>query len=149
MTLGFSTHFQDGSPTQFQQKILLPYRPAMLDCFPDLLPKIHTFREGKRWRAGIKMHLVVNNHTPQRYQFGKDIPELEYCKSVQDCTILCIGDVITIFIDGTPLTTGETMLFLTNEGFPGPRRFVEWFGHPFKEMKHEGQIVHFSNFRYQ
>src|SRR5690606_30543702 len=77
MTLGFTTHFQDGTPTLFVEKIVLPYRSELRNQYPDIAPKIHTFRLGYRWRAGMKMHLVTGNRTPQRRQFGQAIPELE------------------------------------------------------------------------
>lgn len=148
MTLGFSTRFPDGSPTKFQQKILLPYLQPLQKCFPEMLPKIHTFRLGNRWRAGMKMHLVVNNRTPQRYQFGKDIPELEYCNGVQDCIIRTVNipmQAYSVEVDGNEV---DPLLFAVNDGFNSPDQFFGWFGHPFKSTEHVGQIVHFTDFRY-
>lgn len=132
----------------FQQKILLSYRPALHEHFPDLLPKIHTFREGHRWKAGMKMHLVVNNRTPQRYQFGKEVPELEYCNGVQTCIIRTVNlptQAISVEVDGREV---DPLLFAVNDGFNSPDQFFDWFGHPFKTTEHVGQIIHFTDFRY-
>lgn len=148
MTLGFTTHFPDGTPTLFVEKIVLPYRYELRAQYPQIAPKIHTFRLGSRWRAGMKMHLVTGNRTPQRRQFGQAIPELEYCKSVQTCIIRTVNvprQAISVHIDGYEVDPQE---FAVNDGFDNIDRLFEWFCHPFKATEHVGQIIHFSNFRY-
>lgn len=149
MTLGFTTHFPDGTGTLFEQKILLPYKPELQQQYPYLLPKIHTFRLGARWRAGMIMHMVTGNRTRQRRQFNQDIPELQTCISVQRCVIRTVNfpmQAFSIEVDGKPV---NEMLFAVNDGFDGPDQFFEWFGHPYKSTCHEGQIIHFTNFLYQ
>lgn len=152
MTLGFSTtHPASGKPTLFEQKILLPYKPDLQQKYPDMLPKIHSFRTGKRWVAGKAMHMVVGNRTAHRRQFNRDVPELEFCQGVQEChiTILRMGDgrpAIRIEVDGRII---NTLLFMANDGFDSPEQFLDWFGHPFKTAEHVGQIVHFTKFRYR
>ena len=149
MTLGFTTHFPDGSPTLFEQKILLPYEKQIQLHYPHLLPKIHTFRLGKRWKAGMKMHMVTGNRTKDRRQFNIEYPELEYCVSVQDCIIRAGTTPMPCFsieVDGATLE--NDILFLVNDGFNGPDQFFEWFGHPFKSTEHVGQIIHFTDFKY-
>lgn len=148
MTLGFTTHFPDGTPTLFPQKIMLPYDHDLQQQYADRLPKIHTFRLGNRWQAGKKMHLVTGNRTPNRQQFGLHIPELERCHSVQTCIIRTINlplKAYAVEIDGKEV---DPLLFAVNDGFNSPDRFLEWFGHPFKPTRQEGQIIHFSDFRY-
>lgn len=149
MTLGFSTHHSNGIETLFEQKILLPYKPELQQQYPDLLPKIHTFRLGTRWRSGMAMHMVTGDRTPQRRQFNEGIPELATCKGVQKCFITIFWKnsepEFRIEIDNRVV---NSLLFMANDGFDGPDQFFDWFGHPFKTVSHEGQLVHFSNFRY-
>src|SRR5690606_30079282 len=33
------------------------------------LPKLHTIRRGHRWKRGMKIHMVINNRTANRFQF--------------------------------------------------------------------------------
>jgi len=150
MTLGFTTTHPSGKPTLFEQKILLPHKPELQQRHPDMMPKIHTFREGSRWRAGMAMHMVVGNRTAQRRQFNLDVPALEKCYAVQECHITVAR------INGQPSIRIEidrrlinSLLFMANDGFDNPEQFIDWFGHPFNTAVHVGQIVHFSNFIYK
>lgn len=151
MTLGFSTHYPKPNHqvgTLFAAKIMRPYSPGIARAMPDLLPKIHTFRLGNRWKAGMKLHLVTGNRTPQRRQFNLGIPELEFCIGTQECVIRTVNismQAFSVEIDGREV---DPLLFAVNDGFPGPDQFFEWFAHPFKPTEHVGQIVHFSTFRY-
>lgn len=108
MILPFSTHFKDGKPTYFIEKIWL----SILSKLPDvtglndfeenyfkkfgefwdgasdstIIPKHHTIREDKhdRWKPGMKIHMVIYNRSKNQFQFA---PVLE-CKSVQRIKIL-------------------------------------------------------------
>lgn len=103
MILGFSTTFPDGRPTMFEQKILLPHDPSLQFEYPDLYPKIHTFRMGDRWRAGMTIHMATGTRSPQYRQFNAGIPGLEHCRSTQRCIITCLHNPkpgIRIEIDG-------------------------------------------------
>lgn len=73
----------------------------VVDGKPDEKPKLHTIREDKsnRWRAGMNIHPVVNNRTPNRFQFAPIIP----CKSVQR---IDIKDVTGTRIMGSDLNYG-------------------------------------------
>ena len=96
----------------------------------------------------MTMHMVTGNRTKDRYQFNKWVPELHTCQSVQTCIIRTVNLPIQGFsveIDGIEV---DSMLFIVNDGFNGPDRFFQWFSHPFKPTCHEGQIIHFTNFRY-
>lgn len=149
MTLGFTTKFPDGSPTMFEQKILIDLDPACREQYPDMLPKIHTFRMGHRWRAGMKMHMVTGNRTANRRQFNIGYPALETCNGTQDCIITCIIDPAIGFhieIDGRQIE--NDLLFIANDGFNSPQQFWNWFGNPITPVRHVGQIIHFTNFRY-
>lgn len=148
MTLGFTTHFPDGQLTRFEQKILWPYERQVQFYYPDLLPKIHSFRIGNRWRAGMKIHMVTGNRTRQRGQFNLDYPQLQVCTGTQECVIRTVNIPMKGFsveIDGREVSD---LLFMVNDGFDGPDRFFEWFGHLFKSTEHVGQIVHWTDFKY-
>lgn len=148
MTLGFSTQHRDGTPTLFEQKILLPYEKQIEYRYPNLIPKIHTFRLGHRWRSGMKMHMVTGNRTKQRSQFNAGYPQLEFCTRTQECVITCVQAPmpgIRIEVEGKEI---NDLLFMVNDGFDNPDQFFDWFGHPYKPTEHVGQIVHWTDFRY-
>lgn len=148
MTLGFTTHFPDGKPTLFVERILLPYRPQIAKDHPGLLPKLHTFRQGQRWRRGMRMHMVTGNRTAARRQFNLGIPELDICTSVQYCTIRTINvprQAISVEVEGYEVDPQE---FAINDGFNNIDHLFEWFSHPFKSTIHVGQIIHFSSLLY-
>lgn len=132
-------------------------------CFS---PKIHTIRSGNRWKAGMKIHPVINNRTKDRFQFA---PVME-CKSVQEIEIIDAnmlsmnhpdisyhsdvqvdfsGDVVSFFlrytvkIDGKVLNSEEVSKLAINDGFPNADAFFFWFDKDFK-----GQIISWVDFKY-
>ena len=160
MTLGFSTHWptprKDPDPTFFDFKILSPYREKMRKMFP--IPKIHTFRLGARWRAGMSIQMVIGNRTKLRYQFNADIPELSTCISVQPARLWIDTThnlTIAIGAPNTPdqytINRAEIHLFAANEGFDSVAELARWF---FPKGYHPigvplvGQIIHWTNFQY-
>lgn len=153
MTLGFSTKHNDGSPTKFEEKILLPFNDTLGRINPKMRPKIHTFRLGYRWRAGLRMHMVVGNRTAQRRQFNLGIPDLEYCKSVQTCVITCAKDPMPHFVINIGhriLTPEEEIEFMYNDGFENLDQMWNWFAPNFRGIDkiHLGQLIHFSDLKY-
>lgn len=151
MTLGFTTKFPDKTPTLFKEKILSAVDPGIRQQYPDLLPKIHTFRGTERWKAGMKMHMVTGNRTKHRQQFNIGYPELEYCNGTQACTITCqvsVKPYPRILIDDRLLGLDETLLFVANDGFTSLDQFWAWFCWPGMDVSHSGQLIHFSDFRY-
>jgi hypothetical protein len=70
MILGFKTHFPDGTPTDFERKILEG-------------EKIHTLRLGHRWKPGTPIQMANGVRTTKYRQFNKKRPDLAVCKSVQ------------------------------------------------------------------
>lgn len=157
MTLGFSTHWpRSKQPTLFPQKIMLPHVAAIRDELPDLIPKIHTFRLGHRWRPGMKIHMVTGNRTPHRHQFNQAIPALQTCVSVQEALISILPTGIAITV-GTPdvsqrwLTRPELLLFAANDGFNSIEEMERWFyprGYTPVNKVYTGQIVHWTDFQY-
>lgn len=120
MTLGFSTIFPDGSPTNFCAKVwrglldelgmhLLSYgvwegeyimKLRNPDGWPveDVKQKIHTIRADKknRWKVGNKIHYVIHNRTKKRFQFAPVIKVL----SVQKINIEWAGNFVSVEVDG-------------------------------------------------
>lgn len=108
MTLAFTTHFVSGKRTNFVERIRrglydeyndqAQIIKGLNDTFPhkeetyrvqnsmeDVTKKIHTIRRYKlkRWKVGNKIHFVVNNRTPKRYQFAPVV----LVRFIQDITI--------------------------------------------------------------
>ena len=102
MTLSFTQQI-NGKPNYFVHKIWRGLNYRLLDAdfisfcyqpwfkkFGETCPmmdginihlKIHTIRsdEHNRWRSGMLIHPVVNNRSPNRFQFAPIL----HCKSVQ------------------------------------------------------------------
>jgi len=156
MTLGFTTYTKSGCLTLFPEKIMYPHVAHIREAMPDLIPKIHTFRAGHRWRPGMKIHMVIGNRTPKRFQFNAHIPELQTCVSVQESMIWRDTQGIAIAI-GAPdisqrlLTRAERLLFAANDGFNSVEEMERWFyprGYTPVNKVYTGQIVHWTDFRY-
>ncbi len=156
MTLGFSTHWpgKGRELTFFSAKILYTHIEAFKRAFG--IPKIHTFRQGHRWRAGMSIQMVTGNRTPKRFQFNAGIEELETCISTQDAMVCIFPTGIAIAI-GTPgvdqrwLTQQELLLFAANDGFNSIEEMQRWFfpqGYTPTAVPLVGQIIHWTNFQY-
>lgn len=172
MTLSFKQKFDNGYNTRFPEKIWATidrYRLASdedrraygfqllddgrLSLLPSIhdAPKIHTIREdkGKRWKAGMTIHPVINNRRPDRYQFAPCFP----CVSTQEIRIEWMHNWPTITIDGkiyykVNWRHGEVMdmgieQLARNDGFDTIQEFLEYFNKDFL-----GVLIHFTNFRY-
>jgi hypothetical protein len=156
MTLGFSTLWEDGvTPTHFPEKIQLPYVQGIQKYFPDMLPKIHCFRASQIWRAGMDIHMVTGYSMTTRNQFNRGIPELGKCVSVQNAIIRNIdGDGLSIELLGDLntesrfLTEQELLLFAANDGFNSIDELEDWFFSDGNSDIHEGQIIHWTTFKY-
>jgi hypothetical protein len=131
MVLGFKTISPiTKQPTKFQEKIVEG-------------KKIHTIREGDRWRAGMKIHFATGVRTKRYTQFNSGI-----VTSVQNIHIAppFEKDGYTtglILIDGNGLNEYTKSLLATNDGFDSINDFWLWF----KEGIH-GQIIHWTGYKY-
>lgn len=121
MLIGFSKYFpwhtkDKPAPTYFREKILASAGYAWITMvYPQgkgkpaiegesfaqkgyLLhqPKLHTIREGNRWKAGDLMHMAYGVRTKNYQQFNKGIQELERVKSVQKIEIKWYKDTSEI-----------------------------------------------------
>lgn len=123
MILGFKTiHAITKTPTGFVDKIM------------DGI-KIHTVREGDRWRAGMPIQFATGVRTKAYHKF-KD----GFTVSVQNIRINPLDR--TIWIDGHKLRTWNGD-FTFNDGFETAEDFWQWFNKPVT-----GQIIHWTDFKY-
>jgi hypothetical protein len=129
----------------------------------DVKPKIHTIRAGiGRWRAGLDIHMVINNRTPNRFQFAPTIK----CKSVQYIRVLWTDGKPSVYMgersdldDLTPfyfvsdddddlpgiLTYGEDQMnsLAINDGFDSVDDFLAYFNKDFT-----GTLIHWTDLKY-
>lgn len=177
MTLGYKTRI-NGKPTDFVGKIWsglvdLPEIKDLLNAEKELIhmqyflgsierglmnriekykPKLHTIRtdEKNRWKAGNKIHSVVKNRTPERFQFAPVV----LCKSVQKIMIRHSKsnmDVVKVWIDGELIYEGHKWIrvnskiidLAVNDGFDSTRSFFEYFDRDFF-----GKIIHWTSLKY-
>lgn len=158
MTLSFSTHI-DGKPTHFVEKIwrgllaqgidldeFLGFYEKQLLCRSILprYPKLHTIRadEKDRWKAGRKIHFVINNRTANRLQFAPVV----LCKSVKRIAIKPNFRQVTILREWdhtTDLSPSEIAQLAINDGFDSMKSFWDFFSEDFN-----GKIIHWTGHWY-
>ncbi len=114
-------------------------------------PKLHTIREDKsnRWRAGMDIHLVINNRTPNRFQFAPVIK----CVSVQKIEIIPMDSIelldlhleafTAVKVDGKILRIKEIQELAINDGFDSVEDFFAYFNKDFT-----GILIHWTDKRY-
>ena len=168
MILPFMTKFPGGTETEFVEKILactgcedLPDSslkkianmlapdfydadwmiPELTECFT---PKKHTIREDlkNRWKAGNKIHFVINNRSKNYFQFAP----VKICVSVQEIEIKWVTEYVNdtvIKIDGKNLDIYQMQQLAWNDGFSHVAAFQQYFDTDFK-----GKIIHWTDLRY-
>lgn len=165
MTLSFSTHI-NGQPTRFVEKIWRGFYREFFDSYaqehyeyskkmwakfnrPILVsvienPKIHTIREDKsnRWKTGSKIHFVIKNRTPDRFQFAPVIP----CISTQRIEIKPTFKQVSILLPYDhlmDLSKEEISELAINDGFECVEDFWDYFSEDFT-----GKIIHWTDHQY-
>ena len=133
MILGFKKRFEDGEPTNFKEKILAG-------------EKIHSMREGYRWKAGYYIHMAYGVRTKDYVQFNWNINELTECKSTQNVFMTFLDKQLEITVQGKDLSKDEIELLIKNDGLTR-EQFIKWF-FPKKAEIWSGQIIHWTNFKY-
>jgi len=133
MILGFKTKFQDGTLTDFEKKILSGQ-------------KIHTFREGERWKKGNSIQMATGVRTKYYNQFNKDRSDLGKCISVQDTYMTLNYGELDVLIDDVQLPPFKHESLFRNDGLTKDQ-FIKWF-FPFGDDLWCGQIIHWTNFKY-
>lgn len=110
---------------------------------PHLKPKLHTIRADNkdRWKAGNKIHFVINNRTQNWMQFAPVVN----CVSVEPIAI----DPKTkslFFYDGEFAVEASKSMIETiaiNDGFESVDAFWDYFDAPFY-----GKIIHWTPLNY-
>lgn len=158
MILAFSRKFPWGEPTFFKEKILLPYKdqlPAVLAFRPINLqfditmpPKLHSIREGHRWKAGMLLHMAYGIRSKNYEQFNIGVPALQKVVSVQ--AVIINPKMRTVKINQGRnswrtlyLQSEAQREFIVNDGFANASEFWRWFDTPFS-----GEIIHWTNLEY-
>lgn len=170
MNLSFSTNYKNSEPTYFIDKIwdsLVDFSIVaqhtrdfyfqlyvkkfnrIWDSVPNVCPKKHTIRKDEHniWKAGMKIHFVINNRTKKRFQFAP----VMVCKSVQRIEIRYthhetkIGtfECVAVRIDGRFLDYYEIEKLAINDGFSSFGHFLKWFDNDFT-----GKIIHWTDLKY-
>ena len=150
MNLGFKTKWPNGEPTFFINKIwdglrvklriksdvyllfVKEHEKKFNEDFYLIPPsKIHTIREDKpdRWKAGNKIHFIINNRTKNLFQFAPVIPVI----SVQ--TIFFNWGLTTKIVSkilkipekdlGKPLISKEPNIFI-DKGLSQKKKLNNW-----------------------
>lgn len=176
MTLAFMTHYSNGKRTNFVERIrrslyaeyneqaqivkglheTFPHKEETYrveDSMKDVTKKIHTIRrdKSKRWKVGNKIHFVINNRTPKRYQFApvvlvKSIQDITITEMLMTQTAYCVVSNDKIFkveIDGRILHKKEVEQLAINDGFESVDAFFEYFNEDFK-----GRLINWTNYKY-
>lgn len=174
MTLGFSTQI-NGKPNYFIPKIWMGV-PAQIKAdisiyekyydnhvyqlgkswdIPDdpIKAKLHTMREDPhdRWRAGMDIHMVINNRTKNRFQFAPVVK----CVSTQEVRIsyqdyldgkyYVAGWFVSprIIIDGRTILEHEVEELAINDGFESVNDFFAYFNSSCTK-----KIIHWTDLKY-
>lgn len=126
-------------------------------------PKKHTLREDKkdRWKEGKVIHFIINNRTPNRFQFMPILPVL----STQKVVISQFEDTITKFKYRT-VKIGDTwkwsntifsqeseskiLEFVKNDGFDDIDSFFDYFfPKKGKLLVKELKLIHWTPLKYE
>lgn len=122
-------------------------------------PKLHTIRHDPhgRWKQGMKIHPVINNRTPQRFQFAPTM----ICTGIQYVHVehsgqgrsVCVGnnpdysDCAPIYFEDDDNDTvhgqNEMEVLALNDGFESVDQFFAFFKEDFR-----GKIIHWANLTY-
>ena len=137
MILAFKTKFDDGTPTNFVEKILSG-------------KKIHTIRGdvNSRWGKGRMINYATGIRTPDYKEFKKG-----ECVSIQRIEFIwnCINTVTDswdykILIDKRQIPQSQIEELAKNDGFDSLGDFLNWEGWNKKYFK--GVIIHFTDKQY-
>lgn len=139
MILSFKKTFPDKSPTGFVQKILSGQ-------------KIHTMREGERWKAGYYIHMATGTRTKNYDQFNIERPDLQKCIATQKVVMVhkknkTIGS-LSVEIDGRFLSGKEVADLINNDGLTFGDFWQWFFPKGLKVEKWQGQLIHWTHFKY-
>lgn len=144
MLLGFKKVFKDGTPTLFHEKIIAGVIELGFIKEP---VKIHSIREGNRWKAGMSIQMAYGVRTKTYHQFNKNIDQLSVCISTQKIIMdyHFQNDCLQIYVDGRKLDSKVATKLIHNDGLTR-EQFIEWFF--CDSTSFDGQIIHWTDCRY-
>lgn len=160
MILPFMKKFPWGEGTFFKEKILAcepEHHRIMFGSNGEEAMKLHTIRNGQRWKPGNRIHMAYGVRSKQYEQFNKDREDLQTVVSVQRFDLVIRPWCKMIFVDRqfkylirTDLPFDEERggpwlyQFSKNDGFDTIDQFWKWFKHPIRN----GQIIHWTDLKY-
>jgi uncharacterized protein YbjT (DUF2867 family) len=100
--------------------------------------KVHTIREGQRWRAGDVAEFYARAQEPDRYEFRGPLLVL----LVQDIELTTDG----LLVDGRRLPSAELLALAQADGFATADELLGFFAN--KPLPLRGQLVHWTALRY-
>jgi len=100
--------------------------------------KVHTIREGQRWRAGETAEFYARAQAPDRYAFRPPLPVL----LVQEVELTTDG----LRVDGRLLSPTELLALARADGFATAEALLAFFAG--KRLPLRGQLVHWTSLRY-
>lgn len=100
--------------------------------------KVHTIREGQRWRAGEVAEFYARAQAPDRYEFRAPLPVL----LVQEIELSTTG----LRVDGRLLAPPELLALARADGFATAEALLAFFAG--KTLPLRGQLVHWTPLRY-
>ncbi|MDJ0364677.1 ASCH domain-containing protein [Hymenobacter sp. H14-R3] len=100
--------------------------------------KVHTIREGQRWRVGEVAHFCVRAHQPDQREFWWARPIL----AIQAIELTNN----TMQIDGRLLAAPELLALAQADGFPTTQGLFAFFAD--KPLPFQGQLLHWTSCRY-
>lgn len=161
MLLGFKQKFPWGEPTMFMQKIIASVpvpednpQSSPGNLFQGHTPKLHTIRKSHRIQPGTLLHMATGVRTKDYFQFNENIPELQYCKSVQRIDITRKGKDVVVYIDLELMYSsaksddiGQSVewfeQFCANDGLT-PEQFLRYF----KTSCRDWRLIHWTDLKY-
>jgi hypothetical protein len=100
--------------------------------------KVHTIREGQRWRAGDVAEFYARAQEPDRYEFWESRPVV----AVQAVELTTAG----LLLDGRLLPPPELLALAQADGFATADELLAFFAD--KPLPLCGQLVHWTALRY-
>jgi hypothetical protein len=110
--------------------------------------KIHTIRHdvSNRWKVGKLIHFVINNRTPDRFQFapvmkctGVQAIQIKYWYNGKDEKF----NAPSVYIDDKELNATEVETLALNDGFNCKADFFDYFNTDFT-----GKLIHWTDKKY-
>lgn len=108
--------------------------------------KIHSLREGERWKADTSIQFFGKVRQKGMYKFKED----GVCSGVQDVVMELFKGKLFIAVNNEILGEINTEKFIIKDGFKSEIEFKEFF-FPIKTTSRQlikRQLVHWTDFRY-